>query len=124
MTIFENEIFRLSILNDKFYHVEIFNDVEFDIGHLKVLVAAQESSGLGSRPILIDPSETTVTSIELLSYLAIKDNSPYSKADAFIVRSISHRILAKLYQKLVPRQRPTGFFKSRDEALSWLEGYL
>jgi hypothetical protein len=49
---------------------------------------------------------------------------PYSKADAFIIKSIAMQFIAKFYLKINKPERPTRMFTCETEAIKWLSTFL
>lgn len=116
--------FSIKIQSSGFYEINIFKDGEFGIPQLKELVTAQEQLGSNKLPVLVLCDEFAYTETEFLKYLAKKENNPYSKADAFIINSIAQKILANFYIRIFVPERPTQFFKDREEAMKWLTQYI
>lgn len=48
----------------------------------------------------------------------------FSKAEAFVIKSLPHKILANFYMKIQKPSVPTKFFKSKPEAEEWLSKYI
>jgi len=59
-----------------------------------------------------------------LDYWAKKESCPYSKADAFVVRSTALKIIANFYLSFNKPERPTRMFADEKEALAWLKTFL
>lgn len=120
--VFEN--FQFSIDENGFYEIEVFDNGDFLIPDLKLLVNAQQENFDIKLPVLVLCREHANTNIELLNVLAKNKNNPYSKADAFVIKSMSQRILANFYVKINKPERPTKFFNSKEDAIIWLKQYL
>lgn len=54
-------------------------------------------------------------------YIAHGPHVSFIKAEAFIVRSLAHKILARFYIKMSKPKVKTGFFTSANAALKWLK---
>lgn len=120
--VFEN--FQLTYNERGFYEVEVFDNSDFLIADLKLLVKAQQENFNVKLPVLVLCREHANTNIELLKVLAKNENNPYSTADAFVIKSMSQRILANFYVKIHKPERPTKFFSSKEDAMTWLNQYL
>ena len=120
--VFEN--FQLTIIDHGFYEVEVFDNADFSVSDLKQLVKAQQEHFDIQLPVLTLCREHANTNIELLNVIAKNKNNPYSKADAFVIKSMAQRILANFYIKIHKPERPTKFFSSKDDAILWLKQYL
>lgn len=116
--------FELHIHENGFYEIAVNENEEFKIEDLKNLVAAQLELGGFKLPVLILCSEHATTDAELLNTLSKNSNNPYSRADAFVIKSMAQKILANFYIKINKPERPTKFFNNKEEALIWLKLYL
>lgn len=114
--------YELQIHIDGFY--EIIVHEEFNIEDLKKLVSAQIELGAEKLPVLILCSQHASTDSDLLKTLSKNSNNPYSKADAFVIKSMAQKILANFYIKISKPERPTKFFSNKDDALIWIKQYL
>jgi hypothetical protein len=121
----ETDKFSIELRENLYFFVEIKKDVEFEVEDLQKLVEFQKVLGNEiAYPVLIHPAPTATTNSELLKYMSRKESLPYTVADAFILKSIPQKILAKLYLRFVPPERPVNFFTREDEALKWLSQYF
>lgn len=69
---------------------------------------------------LIVPDSTTQISLDVRSY----NNERFEKlkkAEALVIRTLAHRILAKFYLKARPGNYPTKVFDTEADALLWFE---
>ena len=120
--VFEN--FQLILNESGYYQVEVFDNVDFLIADLKLLVNAQRENFGVKLPVLVLCREHSNTNIELLNVIAKNENNPYSRADAFVIKSMAQKILANFYLKIHKPERPTKFFNSKEDAIMWLNLYL
>jgi hypothetical protein len=105
--------------------MEVKPDVELEVEDVVRLVQFQGELGNGKAyPVIIHPSPTSTTNSDLIRYISKKDSLPYTKADAFILTSVAQKILAKLYIRFVPPERPTQFFTKKEDALKWIEKFI
>lgn len=105
--------------------MEVFDNVELEVEDVIELVGFQRELGGGKTyPVIVLPSPTATTNSDLIKYISKKDSLPYTKADAFILTSVAQKILAKLYIRFVPPERPTQFFTRKEEALKWIEKFI
>lgn len=121
LIVFEN--FEFLIDENQFYKITVNDRNEFDIPDLQLLVAAQKEIGGHYLPVLVICHDHATTNIELLKEISQNKNNPYSKADAFVLRSMAQRILANFYLKILNPERPTKFFNNKDEAITWLSQF-
>jgi len=116
--------FELEINDYGFYKVSVNESEEFTVEDLKKLVNAQAELGGEKLPVLVLCSEHAATNSELLHTIAKNANNPYSKADAFVIKSMAQKILANFYIKINKPERPTKFFNNKDEAINWLKPFI
>jgi hypothetical protein len=116
--------FELQICDDSYYEVTVKPDSEFCISDLKKLVTTQVELGAQRLPVLVICAESATTNNELLKAISKNSNNPFSKADAFVISSMSQKILANFYIKINTPERPTKFFNSIEDALNWLKPFI
>lgn len=120
--VFEN--FSVTINDLGFYEIEVFNDKEFGFEELTNLKESQVKMGAQHLPVLVLCGSYSSTDTAFLKHLSKNENNPYSKADAFVITSIAQKILANFYIKIFIPERPTRFFKTKEEAIIWLKQYI
>jgi len=113
----------VKINEHNFYELEIFNDKEFSYPQLEELINAQTKFGSMQLPVLVLCEEFASTDTTFLKHLAKNSNNPYSKADAFVISSMAQKIIANFYLKINSLERPTKFFKEKEEAIKWLKTF-
>lgn len=118
------ERFTLAVHEDGYYFVSVFNDQEFTVEDLTLLVLAQKELGSEKLPVLVICAENASTNTELLKVLSKDQNNPFSKADAFVIESMAQKILANFYIRIFKPERPTKFFNTKNEAVAWLKQFL
>ena len=116
--------FSLQKHENKFYEIEVFDNSEFGFGELEKLIASQKEMGGDRLPVLVMCGEYTTTDVSFMNHLSKNENDPYSKADAFVINSISQKIMANFYLKIARPERPTKFFNTRDDAMKWLKQFI
>ena len=116
--------FKFIVRDSLYYEVEIFNNVDFTVDDLKLLVNEQKENFNVKLPVLILCNEFSSTNLELMLAVSKNENNPYSKADAFVIKSLAQKILANFYLKINKTERPTKFFNKKEEALDWLKQYM
>ena len=118
-----SEIFNLTIHQNRYYIVEVFDKQEFTITDLKALVASQFEMGGKRLPVLILCSQYTTGDVEMLKYLSKNKNNPYSLADAFVIKTMAQKILGNFYIKLMHQERTTKMFDNKEDAINWLNQF-
>jgi hypothetical protein len=122
-SISENK-FILSYNEEGYYELSIKDNVEIFIDDIHLIVNAQKKLREIKSPTLISGGQYSTTNTETLKYISGNENMPYSKCAAFIVSSISQKLLANFYLKIYKPQRPTRFFNDKNEAITWLKQYI
>ena len=116
--------FQFKVQDNLYYEIDINNNVDFNVEDLKLLVEAQKEKFGLMLPVLVLCKEYTNTNYELMSYISKNKNNPYSTADAFVIYSLSQKILGNFYLRINKPERPTQFFNSKEDALKWLKQYM
>ena len=119
--VFQN--FEVYCRNQSYYEVHVFNN-EFCVDDLKLLVEAEKEICGKQLPVLVYCFKYASTNIELMKELSKNKNNPYSVADAFVISSISQKLLANFYLKVTNPERPSQFFSTDIDAKKWLEKYM
>ena len=119
----ETDKFKVSLIDNAYYLVEVKDDADFDVNDLKQLVQFEKELCNRRLPVLVICAPTAGSSGEFLKHLSRNENNPLSIADAFVLSSVSHRILAHFYRGFGTHERPFSFFNSVDQALAWLRQY-
>jgi len=122
-SIAENK-FTLSYNEEGYYELFIKDNVEIFIDDIQLIVNAQKQLNGSKSPTLISGGQYSTTNTETLKYISVNENMPFSKCAAFIVSSISQKLLGNFYLKIYKPQRPTRFFNNKNEAISWLKQYI
>lgn len=120
---FENR-FSVRVMDNKYYLVDIFKDVEFTVFDLHELIKLEEKLGGKKLPVLVVCPSSVTTNVELMRELAKNENNPYSSADGFVINSMSQKILANFYLRINIPERPTKFFTNQQEAETWLNQFI
>ncbi len=121
--IVENK-FTISLNENSYYELIIKDNVEIFIDDIHLIINAQKLLNGIKSPTLISGGRYSTTNTETLKYISINENMPFSKCSAFIVSSVSQKLLGNFYLKIYKPQRPTRFFNERNDAILWLKQYL
>lgn len=57
-------------------------------------------------------------------YGSSEDGLRYSAAEAFVIKSLAHKLLANFYLKVNRPSVPTKFFSNKEDAELWLKKFL
>ncbi len=92
---------------------------------LKEINAAQGKITNGGKClVLVIGSEFANIDSEAREYMASDESTQYSIAEAYVIRSLAHKILANFYLKVNKPGVPTKFFSDAKLAEEWLRTYL
>lgn len=105
--------------------MKVNKDTEFDVEQLDELYNLWESITKGvKRPFIIDLRSSFATiPVEFLQQMSTDARSgKWRKAEAILIDSLSLRIMAKFYNKLVSNI-PNKVFTNEEEAIEWLKQF-
>jgi hypothetical protein len=120
----ETNTFTVTLVDGKYYSVDVKEDVEFEEADLHELVKCQRELSNEILPVLVICSSNANASSDFVRYLAKNENNPLCLADAFVLKSIAQHLLAHFYKLFITPERPTAFFKTKEDAIKWLEQFF
>ncbi len=121
-SVFKN--FTLDLHDEGYYEITIDDNGAFGFEELELLVEAQKVFGEKKLPVIVMCGEYSSTDIDFIKHLAKNENDPYSKADAFVLKSIAQKLIANFYIKIVIPERPAKFFNRRSDAYEWIRQFM
>lgn len=74
--------------------------------------------------ILKVPGLYTTVDKDTRNHVAKGDGARFSVAEAFIINSLAHKLIANFYIKFEKPQKPTAFFRDIPSAELWLKGFI
>lgn len=89
-----------------------------------VSTAIGEMSGGKRVPMLVEYQLVILPSLESREYWAQEESSPYTLAEAFVMRWLPMKLIGNFYLNFNKPPRPTRIFTNRDEAVEWLKTFL
>lgn len=120
----ETQAFKLSLIENTYYLVELKDDIEFDIPDMEQLVQFEREICNRVLPVLVICSATASSSSDFVKYLSKNENNPFCKADAFVLKSLPQKLMAHFYKLFIQPERATGFFSKKEDALVWLRQFF
>jgi hypothetical protein len=75
-------------------------------------------------PILKIPGKYTSVDHDCRDHVAKGDGARFSIAEAFIIESLAHKMVANVYIKIYKPQKPAHFFSDIPSAETWLKTFL
>lgn len=111
----------LRLRKDGILHIDICPDETFtreDV--IEILIGSKQLGGGKKIASLINVGPYTVADKEARELAVQPGFCKYRIADAFVVSTLSQKIVANFYLKVNKPPIPTRFFKTEKEALKWL----
>jgi hypothetical protein len=111
----------IRLRNDGITQIDTDDDAMFTLEETKE-VHSKVTELNGEQPILILHvlGKHTSADDDSRKFLASKAGNQQRKAFAFVLQSLSQRIIANFYIKMNRPEKPTHFFNSQQEAEKWL----
>lgn len=111
--------------NDGILEINVKENSDIGVRECEELTAVYESFLGGSKcPLLHVVGDYVTMDKEAREFASSEEGLKYSKAEAFVINSLPHKILANFYMKMQKPSVPTKFFKSKVEAEIWLLQYV
>lgn len=77
-------------------------------------------SGGKEMPYMLLANEKTQFDSSSREYTSSTEGSQYKKAEALIIRTLAHRLLAELYLKINQPPKPCKTFTNEEDGVAWL----
>lgn len=90
----------------------------------ELTVAYKQILELKKYPLLHIVGNYVTMDKEAREYASSEEGLQFSIAEAFVINSLPHKILANFYMKVQKPSVPTKFFRSKQEAIDWLLKYV
>jgi hypothetical protein len=90
-----------------------------DITNVKAKICAGKKF-----PLLVISAPFANIDKDAREFMASAQNTQYASAEAFVINSLGHKILANFYLKVNKPGIPTRFFNEQSAAEEWLRTYL
>jgi hypothetical protein len=117
--------YYLYLRADGIMYVRISPEKEESVPLVKEMVKKMgEMVNYQQVPLLAHHEEFALPGKANRDYWAKKESCPYSKADAFMIKSVAMKLIANFYLRLNKPQRPTRMFVDEREAIKWLKTFL
>lgn len=119
------DFYSVALCDDGLFHIHVDGNKEIDVEHVKEIVNAIEKLGNGKvYPLLMVVGEYTLPTPEARAYIATAESDPYASAEAYVVKSLSQKLVGNVFLSFNKPARPTKIFNSEDKAIEWLKEYL
>lgn len=111
--------FEVSWLSDDTIYFKYSENVVVDVDDIKEMLTIQSQMGVNENTNrIIHAGQYTSITPKAREY--IKKNKPKAKSEAFILPSLSHRILFNFYQKFRSKENPIKSFRELAPAVEWI----
>lgn len=115
----------VALRSDGIVFVSINSSEDVEIKDVKEVVSALEQIGNGKKfPLLIITQKYTLPTPEARAYIATAESDPYASAEAYVIQSLSQKLVGNVYLKFNKPARPTHIFTSEEKAVEWLKTFL
>ncbi len=109
---------------DGIVEVKFINNSIIDVKACEELLAVYDQILENKKyPILHLTGEFVTFTKKARSFSASDRGLQYSKVEAYVFTSLAYKIVANFYIKFNKPRVSTRFFKSKEEALTWLKNY-
>ena len=113
---------RIRFYEPDLAHIDIIGDYLITEKEVRVINTHLGELNEGNAMlILITAEEVTQFDDSARVFSASEEGSKYSLAEAFVVKSLSQRLIANFYVKVNKPPIPSKVFNSEKEAIKWLE---
>ena len=114
-----------SLRSDGLVKVSVDGNFEIDVPHVKIIVDTLEEFGEGKKfPLLIVVGEYTLPTPEARAYIATAESDPFASAEAYVVKSLSQKLVGNVFLSFNQPARPTKMFNDEEKAIEWLNTFL
>lgn len=103
-------------------HIEVVGDILITEKEVRIINEEIKRLGDGKELLqLITADEVSQFDNSARVFSASEEGTRYSKAEAFVVKSLSQRLIANFYVKVNKPPKPSKVFNNKEEAIQWLK---
>jgi hypothetical protein len=114
----------VTLMNNGILHIHLKSGAEIELSDAILIVEAMGKLGKGKKfPVLIDAGEFTSVDKEVRIFSAAEESNIYTLADAIAYYSFAQKLIADFYIKHNHPVVPTKAFRTKEEAIKWLETF-
>ncbi len=115
---------QVSLRDDGLLQVIISPGTHTSLELAKDCVEAMGKVGGGlAYPVLVIAGKETTVSTDAMEFLSKPASDPYAKASAYLIFSISQKLLGNFYLNFNKPVKPTRMFTSEELAVEWLYSF-
>lgn len=121
----KNKFSTVSLRSDGIIEVYLVPEKDFTIENAREISAAIFQLGNGKKfPLMIVAGEYTAPTPETRNFVADERSNKYILAEAYVIKTLSQKIIGNFYLEYNKPARPTKLFDSKEKAASWLKQYI
>ncbi len=112
---------QLSLNSNGIIEIKCAANFEYDVKHINENYAEIKRLSKSKKALVLNlvGSHSGITK-EAREYVASGPHKDFIKAEAFVLHSVAHKILANFYNKISKPIVQVGFFKNKADAEKWL----
>lgn len=116
---------EISLRADGIVEIQVYENAEIGEKECREIMDAYERM-LEPRkyPLLHVVGNYVTMDKEAREFSSSEEGLRFSKAEAFVINSLPHKILANFYMKMNKPTVPTKFFGTQQEAVAWLLKFI
>ena len=116
-----DKLCKVQFIENGIVQLITFDDVYYDNDKLAIIIRhlTQLASGKPFK-LLVIASESSIITVDGLKLLSSSAAMNYASAKAYVISSLSQKLMANFYLKCFKPKKPVKFFKEVDKAKSWL----
>lgn len=121
----KNKFSNVSLRNDGIVEVNLVPEQDFTIENAREISAALFQLGNGKKfPVMIVAGEYTAPTPETRNFVADERSNKYILAEAYVIITLSQKIIGNFYLEYNKPARPTKLFDSKEKATEWLKQFI
>lgn len=111
----------VTLRDDGIMHYHIKRVSDFTRKDVEDLMAAAGQVGGGKKyKNIITLDAATFPDTAAREFAASEESNAYTLADAYVIKTLAHRLMARVFEKINKPVAPTAFFSTEEEAIAWL----
>ena len=123
--VLQYRICKIALREDQILHIDIKSDEQFGIDDFKDCMAGALELGKGRKfANLITVGKYTLADHAAREASTKESGCKYKTADAFVISSVSQKLIANFYMNFHKPFAPTRFFNNVDDAIKWVKKYV
>lgn len=111
----------LTLTDDDILIVDCHDNHIFELDEVKEIVKASGQLTNGRKvPTLTLPGEFSDATKEALEFIFSSNATEFTSCDAYLVKTLAHKIIGNFYLRLKKPSVPTRLFHDKKTAMKWL----